>query len=87
MKFFLILFIFAVFLFSKEVVIEVKQMHCPLCTSMVKKAIKNVEGVTKVKVKLQDKKAVINFDESKTNIATILEAIKTTSYVGEVVKP
>ncbi len=87
MKKFLILFIFALSLFSKEVVIEVKQMHCPLCTSMVKKSIKKVEGVSSVKVKLQDKKAVVNFDENKTNIQAILEAIKTTSYEGEVVKP
>lgn len=87
MKKILILFIFTVSLFSKEVVIEVAQMHCPLCTSMVKKAIKKVEGVTSVKVKLQDKKAVVNYDETKINTATILEAIKTTSYEGVVVKP
>jgi mercuric ion binding protein len=54
---------------------------------MVKKAIKKVDGVNKVSVKLNTKKATVNYDESKTDIKTILEAIKTTSYEGKVIKP
>ncbi|PPK60271.1 mercuric ion binding protein [Malaciobacter marinus] len=84
----LLLFIFlSLSVFAKEVEIEVEKMHCPLCTTMVKKAIKKVDGVNKVSVKLNTKKATVNYDESKTDIKTILEAIKTTSYEGKVMKP
>jgi len=71
---------------AKNVDIEIKKMHCPLCTTMIKKAILKVEGVKEVKVRLNTKKAHVNFDESKTNIDKILQAIKTTSYTGIVVK-
>ncbi|AXX87724.1 heavy-metal-associated domain-containing protein, putative mercuric reductase [Malaciobacter marinus] len=84
----LLLFIFlSLSVFAKEVEIEVEKMHCPLCTTMVKKAIKKVDGVKKVSVRLNTKKATVNYDESKTDIKTILEAIKTTSYEGKVIKP
>jgi len=73
-------------LYAKNVDIEIKKMHCPLCTTMIKKAILKVEGVKEVKVRLNTKKAHVNFDESKTNIDKILQAIKTTSYTGIVVK-
>ena len=71
---------------AKNVDIEIKKMHCPLCTTMIKKAILKVDGVKEVKVRLNTKKAHVNFDESKTNIDEILQAIKTTSYTGIVVK-
>lgn len=73
-------------LYAKNVDIEIKKMHCPLCTTMIKKAILKVEGVKEVKVRLNTKKAHVNFDQSKTNIDKILQAIKTTSYTGIVVK-
>ena len=73
-------------LYAKDVDIEIKKMHCPLCTTMIKKAILKVDGVKEVKVRLNTKKAHVNFDESKTNIDEILQAIKTTSYTGIVVK-
>lgn len=38
-------------LFAKEeIIIKVAEMHCPLCTTAVKKALKNVEGVESAKV-------------------------------------
>jgi mercuric ion binding protein len=73
-------------LFAKEVDIQIKKMHCPLCTTMIKKAILKVDGVKEVKVRLNTKKAHVDFDESKTNTDEILQAIKTTSYTGIIVK-
>jgi len=73
-------------LFGKEVTIKVKKMHCPLCTTMVKKVIAKIDGVSMVKVRLNTKKAQVIFDESKTNTDEILKAIKTTSYTGVVVE-
>ena len=82
----LLLLVFASFVFSKDIVIKIEKMHCPLCTTMIKKAIKKVDGVQKVKVRLNTKKAHVLFDESKTSTDKILEAIKTTSYIGVLVE-
>lgn len=58
-------------------------MHCPLCTTAVKKAIKELDGIEKVSVILNTKDVTVTYNE-KTNLNQILEAIKTTSYEGVV---
>ena len=69
-------------LFAKEeVVIKVAEMHCPLCTTAVKKAIKELDGIEKVSAILNTKEVTVTYNE-KTNLNQILEAIKTTSYTG-----
>jgi mercuric ion binding protein len=72
-------------IYARDVVIEVKGMHCPLCTTMVKKALKKVDGVTKAKAILQDKRAYVTVNESVTD-KMLLDAVKTTSYDGIIVK-
>lgn len=87
MRYILILtFSFLTLFASTKVTIEVAKMHCPLCTSAVKKAIKKLDGIEKVSVKLNTKKAKIQYDEKKVTIEQILKAIKTTSYEGRVVE-
>ena len=44
---------------QEEIVIKIEGMHCPLCTTAVKKALKNVEGVEKVKALLETKSATV----------------------------
>ena len=41
---------------------EVPGMHCPLCTSAVKKSLKTLEGVKKVEVRLNTKSAAVWHD-------------------------
>ena len=51
-------------------------MHCPLCTTAVKKAIKELDGIEKkVSAILNTKEVTVTYNE-KTNINQILEAIK-----------
>ena len=73
-------------LFSKSIDVKVAKMHCPLCTTMVKKAIQKVDGVQKVRVMLNTKNAHIIFDENKTNVDEILKSIEPTGYKGTLVK-
>lgn len=83
------LFLFSLlasFILAKDVDIKVAKMHCPLCTTMIKKAIKKVDGVEKVKVRLNTKIAKIKFDESKASLKDILKAIDTTGYKGELIE-
>lgn len=56
-------------------------MHCPLCTTAVKKAIKELNGIEKVSVILNTKEVTVTYNE-KVKLEEILNAIKTTSYQG-----
>jgi mercuric ion binding protein len=66
---------------SNTSLIKVEGMHCPLCTTAVKKAIKQLDGVENVSVRLNTKEVTVIYDE-KVKIQDILTAIKTTSYEG-----
>lgn len=76
--------LFASVFANERIVIEVAGMHCPLCTTAVKKALKSVPGVESVKVMLETKKANV---EAKDGIddQTFLDAVKTTGYEGVIV--
>ena len=81
---YLIVFLFPLMLFAKEeVVIEVAGMHCPLCTTAVKKALSRVEGVEKVKVILETRKATVIAKESIEE-TIYLDAVLTTGYTGRI---
>ncbi len=80
-----LIFLLPLMLFAKEeVVIKVAQMHCPLCTTAVKKALVKVEGVEKAKVTLETKLAVVVAKDGIDD-KTFLEAVKTTGYEGVMV--
>ncbi|MFA7083850.1 MAG: heavy-metal-associated domain-containing protein [Arcobacteraceae bacterium] len=82
-KIVLIFLLFANTLFSKSISeIKVEGMHCPLCTTAVKKAVKKLDGIEKVRALLNTKTVTVTFDEKKVSLTEILKAIKTTSYVG-----
>lgn len=83
MKVFILLTTLTLALFAQtQSVIKVEGMHCPLCTTAVKKAVKTLEGIEKVSARLNTKEVTVTYDESKVNLTQILEAIKTTSYEG-----
>lgn len=72
-------------LFAKEeVIIKVTEMHCPLCTTAVKKALKNVDGVESAKVTLETKLAVV-IAKDGIDDKVYLDAVKTTGYEGVMV--
>ena len=84
MKSIVLFFMFFNFVFASNIsIIKVEGMHCPLCTTAVKKAIKQLEGVEKVSVILNTKEVTVIYDE-KLKMQNILDAIKTTSYEGVV---
>jgi copper chaperone len=60
--------------------IKVEGMSCGHCVMRVKKAIEGVQGVKKVDVSLENKQAVVEFDEGTTNVDKIKAAIKETGY-------
>ena len=67
---------------QSKAIIKVERMHCPLCTTAVKKALKHLDGIDEVHVKLNTKMVTLTYDETKLTQSDILRAIKTTSYEG-----
>lgn len=84
MKKWLILLLPLMLFAKEEVVIKVAEMHCPMCTTAVKKALKSVEGVENAKVTLETKLAVVVAKDGIDD-KTFLEAVKTTGYEGVMV--
>lgn len=77
------IFAFSTLLFSSQIsTFKVEGMHCPLCTSAVKKAIKKLDGIENLSVRLNTKEVIVIYDE-KVTVQQIQEAIKTTSYEGD----
>lgn len=64
---------------------KVEGMHCPLCTTAVKKAIKKLEGINKVSARLNTKEVTVTYEDN-VKIDDILKAIKTTSYEGVLIE-
>ena len=52
----------------QTVTLEVPTMNCVTCPFTVKKALQNVEGVSKAEVTLETKLAVVTFDDEKTSV-------------------
>lgn len=55
-------------------------MSCGHCVMRVKKAIEGVQGVKKVDVSLENNQAVIEFDEGKTDVEKIKDAVRESGY-------
>lgn len=62
------------------VTLEVQGMTCAACPITVKKALKNVPGVTDVKVDYKSGIAEINYDPKKTSPDELAKAITTAGY-------
>lgn len=75
------LVLFFNFSLSKEIEIFIQGIHCPLCTSVIRKSLLKVEGVKSARVELKSRTAFIStsdfIDENN-----LLEAIKNVGYVG-----
>ena len=67
----------------KEIKLKIEGMHCTGCSTRLEKVLNNTDGVEKATVSFEDKKAIITFDESKTNIEKIKEAIEDCGFKGE----
>lgn len=59
---------------GKTVVLSVPTMSCPVCPITVKKALKKVSGVKKVTISLDDKQAVVEYDDTITTPAELSKA-------------
>lgn len=66
----------------KKATIQLETLTCPSCMQKIDNAVKSVEGVDKesVNVMFNSSKAKLNFDEEKTSIEKIENAITALGY-------
>lgn len=65
---------------EQTVTLEVPTMNCVTCPFTVKKALQNVEGVTKAEATFETKLAVVTFDDEKTTVKALTEATTNAGY-------
>ncbi|HLF98305.1 MAG TPA: mercury resistance system periplasmic binding protein MerP [Methylococcaceae bacterium] len=74
----------AAFATSRTVVLEVRNMTCPVCPITVRKALERVPGVHKVAVDFERKTATVEFDAATATAETLTEAAKSAGYPSAV---
>jgi mercuric ion binding protein len=65
---------------NKTIEISLPTIQCGICVKNIEKALNRVEGVLNTKVNLENKKAIVTYDDSKTTIKKIEKAITKAGY-------
>ncbi len=65
----------------KEISFSVEGMTCTSCEEHVKYAVNQLPGIVAISANYADGSASVKFDDSKTDKATIIEAIDKTGYI------
>lgn len=65
---------------DRTVTLTVKNMYCAACPHTVRASLQAVAGVKKVEVSLQEKTAVVTYDDAKTNIQALTTATANAGY-------
>lgn len=66
----------------KIATIQLETLTCPSCMQKIEGALKGIDGIDKetIKVSFNSSKAKLSFDESKTSIKVIEDAISKVGY-------
>jgi mercuric ion binding protein len=59
---------------QRTVTLAVDGMTCASCPYIVKQSLSRVPGVERVEVSYADKRAVVTFDDAKTDVAALTKA-------------
>ncbi|MGH8251925.1 MAG: mercury resistance system periplasmic binding protein MerP [Steroidobacteraceae bacterium] len=71
---------------TQTVTLSVPGMTCVTCPITVKRALTKVDGVINTEVSLENREAIVNFDDTKTNVQVLTEATKNAGYPSTPVK-
>ncbi len=70
----------------QTVTLSVPTMDCPVCPITVKKALTDVDGVSKAEVNFDKRLAVVTFDDAKTTIEKLTKATTNAGYPSTALK-
>ena len=65
---------------SQRLDLPVNGMHCAGCVSQIEKALQDLPGVQDAHVKLETKKATLQFDAAVLTVDRIVEAVEDVGY-------
>lgn len=65
---------------EKTITLAVDNMYCDMCPITVKKSLTKVSGVKAAEVSFAQKTATVTFDDSKVNVAALVEATTKAGY-------
>ncbi len=65
---------------NRETLLDVMGMSCPSCVSHINKALRDVEGVASVEVRMQDGRVLVRHDAGAAPIDTLIEALGEVGY-------
>jgi mercuric ion binding protein len=65
---------------SQTVTLSVPGMTCVACPAIVKGSLQKVAGVTQVEVSLEQKTAVVTFDDAQASVADLIAATTNAGY-------
>lgn len=68
---------------ERTVTLTVKNMYCAACPHTVRASLQAVAGVTSVAVSMQDKTAVVIYDDARTNLNALTAATTNAGYPSE----
>ncbi len=71
---------------ERTVTLAVPSMDCPVCPITVKKSLTRVEGVSKAEVDFDKRRAVVTFDDAKTDVGALTTATTNAGYPSTVAK-
>ena len=57
-------------------ILTIEGMTCGGCTASIQKVLQGLDGVASISVSLEEKNAVIGFDEEKLSSQAIIDAIE-----------
>jgi len=64
----------------KKVNLKITGMHCASCSALVTKGLAKTEGVLSANVNLSTEKAHVEYDETRADVAKLIEAVKKKGY-------
>ncbi len=70
--------------FLVQEIIRIEGLECNHCVVRVGRAIASVQGVMEVDVNLEKREAVVDFEETRTNMGKIRTAIREAAYIRQV---
>lgn len=65
---------------TRTVTFSVPDMTCATCPLTVKAALRKVDGVIEVQVSWEPKEAVVIYDDARTDVQALTEAIRDAGY-------
>lgn len=68
------------------VTLHVEGMTCGGCTLATRKVLKRLDGVSKVDVSYEEKRATVIFDATKVTVQRMIAAVATLTYTATVMK-